>query len=237
VTPGSLSDRLLQAWERGRGRPLAERAACALRVMPEHEQTIPATLFERDAALLRLRIALHGPLADAVVDCPVCGSEFDVPVDLDRIESRAVAAAAVSVTVDGFSAVVRPPASDDLSGFDGLDAPALADALFRRCVAQATFHGEPVAVSALPGSVRLAASRALSERGMESPAADLICGTCGADWRAPIDIARMVLRDIDAWVNRQLDDVHRIASAYHWSEREILALSPARRQFYLEAIG
>lgn len=237
MTPGSLSDRLLQAWERGRARPLAERADCALRIMPEHEQTIPATLFERDAALLRLRVALHGPLTDAVVLCPACGSEFDVQVDLDRIEQHAVAAEAVSVTVDGFRAVVRPPEPGDLSGIDGLDAPALADVLFRRCVAEATFHDEPIAVSALPGSVRLAASRALSQLGMESPAADLICGDCGADWRAPIDIARMVLRDIDAWVTQQLDDVHRIASAYHWTERDILALSPARRQFYLEAIG
>jgi hypothetical protein len=30
-----------------------------------------------------------------------------------------------------------------------------------------------------------------------------------------------------------LEDVHRIASAYHWGEREILALTVARRDRYL----
>jgi hypothetical protein len=29
--------------------------------------------------------------------------------------------------------------------------------------------------------------------------------------------------------------VHALASVYGWSEKEILSLSPARRQFYLEA--
>ena len=237
MMPGSLGERVLQAWERGSGRPLGERAAYALHIAPQSDQPAPTALFERDAALLRLRIDLLGPLVDAVVHCPACGSAFDVPVDLTVLEPPAVAAEAVTVTADGYSVVVRPPAPEDLHGLDHLDPAAFADALFRRCVETATWVGEPVAVAVLPDAIRRAAAQALSDRGMESPAADLLCGTCGAGWRAPVDIARMVLGDIDAWVTRQLADVHRIASVYHWTERDILALSPARRQFYLEAIG
>ncbi|MBL8741651.1 MAG: hypothetical protein JNK04_11175 [Myxococcales bacterium] len=33
-----------------------------------------------------------------------------------------------------------------------------------------------------------------------------------------------------------LQDVHRIASRYHWAERDILALSWARRRRYLNLI-
>jgi hypothetical protein len=72
---------------------------------------------------------------------------------------------------------------------------------------------------------------------MESPAADLACGLCSHVWKAPLDIAAALFRDIDSWVLDQLGDVHRIASAYHWSERDILAMSPQRRRFYLKAIG
>ena len=221
MMPGSLGERVLQAWERGSGRPLGERAAYALHIAPQSDQPAPTALFERDAALLRLRIDLLGPLVDAVVHCPACGSAFDVPVDLTVLEPPAVAAEAVTVTADGYSVVVRPPAPEDLHGLDHLDPAAFADALFRRCVETATWFGEPVAVAVLPDAIRRAAAQAL----------------CGAGWRAPVDIARMVLGDIDAWVTRQLADVHRIASVYHWTERDILALSPARRQFYLEAIG
>ena len=32
-------------------------------------------------------------------------------------------------------------------------------------------------------------------------------------------------------------EVHALASAYHWHERDILALSPVRRQAYLELLG
>jgi hypothetical protein len=31
-------------------------------------------------------------------------------------------------------------------------------------------------------------------------------------------------------------DVHTLASAYGWSESEILSLNPARREFYLEMV-
>ena len=35
---------------------------------------------------------------------------------------------------------------------------------------------------------------------------------------------------------RLLMDVHLLARAYGWSEAEVLALSPARRRFYLEMV-
>ena len=43
--------------------------------------------------------------------------------------------------------------------------------------------------------------------------------------------------EIEAWAWRMLSDVHTLARAYGWGERDILALSPTRRQFYLEMGG
>jgi len=34
-----------------------------------------------------------------------------------------------------------------------------------------------------------------------------------------------------------LSDVHTLARAYGWRERDILTLSPTRRQFYLNMVG
>jgi hypothetical protein len=44
-------------------------------------------------------------------------------------------------------------------------------------------------------------------------------------------------REIESMAGRLLRDVHALASAYGWHEKDILALSPVRRQFYLTLIG
>jgi hypothetical protein len=239
MIPAHLGEQVLQVWERAAGRPTAECAALALELAPRADRPAhPTALFARDGALMRLRISLFGTPLDAIVRCPQCESEFDLPVDLSELASEATIFASVSVEADDFAAIVRAPGTQDL-----LDLPpdqpseAFAAALFCRCVERATQHDRPVAPSALPPAIRAAAAAALSAQGMEGPAADLACGLCGHEWRAPLDIEGVLSRDIDAWALRQLDEVHRIAAAYHWSEHDILALPPARRRFYLQAIG
>ena len=37
-----------------------------------------------------------------------------------------------------------------------------------------------------------------------------------------------------AWARRTLRDVHVLARAYGWREADVLALSPTRRQIYVE---
>jgi hypothetical protein len=51
------------------------------------------------------------------------------------------------------------------------------------------------------------------------------------------DIASYFWDEINAWANRILREVHILASRYGWSERDILALSPWRRQFYLDMVN
>jgi hypothetical protein len=63
------------------------------------------------------------------------------------------------------------------------------------------------------------------------------CPACAQGWRAAFDILTFLWSEIEAWAWRMLSDVHTLASAYGWCERDILALSPTRRQFYLEMVG
>ena len=55
-------------------------------------------------------------------------------------------------------------------------------------------------------------------------------------WRAVFDIVTFFWSEIEAWACRILREVHILASAYGWCERDILALTSARRQFYLEMV-
>jgi hypothetical protein len=53
----------------------------------------------------------------------------------------------------------------------------------------------------------------------------------------PFDIVTFLWREIENLAGHLLRDVHTLASAYGWRESDILALSAARRDFYLAALG
>jgi hypothetical protein len=65
----------------------------------------------------------------------------------------------------------------------------------------------------------------------------LNCSSCGHKWEAPFDIVAFFWTEINAAAHGLLREVHALASAYGWTESEILALSPARRRCYLEMVN
>jgi hypothetical protein len=62
------------------------------------------------------------------------------------------------------------------------------------------------------------------------------CPACKENFAEPLDLASFFWSALDARVRRLLADVHALASAYGWSEAEILALSSQRRNFYLKQV-
>jgi hypothetical protein len=64
----------------------------------------------------------------------------------------------------------------------------------------------------------------------------LSCPECGYQWQATFDIESFFWSEINAWANRTLHEVHALASRYGWCERDILAMSPWRRQAYLNMV-
>jgi hypothetical protein len=230
-----IAERVLRIWEAGGDRPPAERAGLALELLAQSDAS--SALHADDSASMTLLISLFGSRLDVVVRCSQCENDFDLTLDLIDFSAPVRDVNPVSVEWNGFAALVRPPCRQDLVEIGtGLTPDEFASALFARCVEQATCSGRPIEPHALPIQVRSAAAAALSLQGAEGPAVDLQCGACGHEWLAPLDAAGALLRKIDDRALRLLDDVHRIASAYHWSERDILGLSPVRRRFYLEAL-
>ena len=66
---------------------------------------------------------------------------------------------------------------------------------------------------------------------------NLDCPGCGRRWSAPFELAEFVWTEVDRCARRLLADVHTLASAYGWREADVLAVSPARRAFYLQWCG
>jgi hypothetical protein len=64
----------------------------------------------------------------------------------------------------------------------------------------------------------------------------LHCPKCGNEWDETLDLVVFLWSEIEARAKRLLLDVHDLASAYGWTEKEILSLSEPRRANYLEMV-
>jgi len=62
------------------------------------------------------------------------------------------------------------------------------------------------------------------------------CAECAHQWNESLDIVAFMWLEIEARARRLLTEVHALAAAYGWTEREILSLSEPRRSLYLEMV-
>jgi hypothetical protein len=62
------------------------------------------------------------------------------------------------------------------------------------------------------------------------------CPQCGTAVTIPLDLEARCLALLAAEKPRLLDEIHALATAYHWTEAEIMAIPPARRRQYLARV-
>lgn len=225
---------LLEFWERARHRPPHERSLQLLAwAMPDERSDALADfdLGLRDWHLLRLRRALFGPTLVGHGGCPHCGERLEVELDARALQEDAPPPAPPHY-VDAAGRRYRLPNSRDLAAVAGMrDPEAAADVLFAACCLD-TDAGKLDEVDV--AEVEHGLSALAAERGMQL---ELRCAACGDSWLLDLDPGAFCWEEIDARAQALLDDVHRLASAYGWSEHDILALGDARRAAYLDRIG
>ena len=184
------------------------------------------------AATLELRRLTFGDRLEAVHACAACGEllECDIPIASLLAEDQA-APATVEADLDAGRIALRAVTLGDLEA-------ALAAGPHARIVLLARVCGEGVDVDTLADDDVRIIEQALA---VADPLADILltvqCHACTQSATVPFDIVRYLWQECAIVAQRLLGQVHRLAAAYHWSEAEILALSPARRQFYLECVG
>jgi hypothetical protein len=235
---------MLDVWEAGQGRPPAERGLLLLAaaspdgaIAAGRLETLSAG--ERNRRLLDLREQAFGPELVAVADCPACGERLEMTfatADM-RPPETGLETQPHRLERDGYAVDFRAPTVADL-----VAAGAAADAgegrrvLLERCIV--TSHGgSAVPPAELPAPVleQVMAGMAAADPGADVELA-LACPGCGHQWSAAFDIAEYFWSEIDEWAERTLIEIHALASAYGWTEGDILGLSPARRRRYLEMV-
>jgi len=217
------AEELLLAAERLRHEPLPRRAAglLALGSGTSVDEAMELPLGERDGRLLALRAATFGRSLIAVSSCPQCGERCEIELDAAAFpgETRA--------EVDVGGTRVRVP-----NGHDALAAIASDDprrVLFERCIVDEGTLDEDA----------LAAIETELERA--DPRADirlaLACPACGAAWENALDITTFFWSEIRTAAGRLAYEVHTLAAAYGWPEHDILAMTPWRRQLYVDLVS
>lgn len=230
---------LLDVWEGSLVRPLAGRALALLAAaFPQAsvDELAELPLGRRDAQLLRLRERLFGPELTAVALCPSCGEQVESTFRVDdvRLGDHGAVETTHSSEIEGYRATFRLPTSSDLLALSHIGTAR--ETLLARCLTEVRNPaGEAVSVESVPDEVIAAIPARMTAA---DPQADielrLACPTCDHAWPAVFDTASFLWKELHAWALRTLRDVHSLARSYGWREADVLALSPTRRQVYLE---
>lgn len=194
----------------------------------------------------------YGDRVDLVVECGACGTTLEADVELPRPDPGPTSARRGRWEV-------RRPTLGELAAVYG--DPAAATRLRRWCVRPAsgddapagtagsagvagvagvadTAEAEGAAEPALDGAVGAALDEALDELAAAAlPSGPVTCPQCGTRSEVVLDTAALLWDRLRRDTPRLLSDVAILASAFGWSEAEILALTDARRQAYLQLAG
>lgn len=240
---------VIEVWERGWDRPPVEQALTLLAfACPDLSWDALAALGlgRRDSYLLELRELTLGPALAGFVRCPHCGERLEFTLNTTEVRSSGFHEAAewqadTEFSCGGLTVRFRLPNSTDLAAAAAAGdrkPEEIRQLLAARCVTEITRGGAPAAVAELPEEVLETLAGRLAEC---DPAAevllDLSCTVCGKASEMIFDIASFFWAEMSALAERLLREVHALAGAYGWREQDILAMSAARRQFYLELVG
>lgn len=185
---------------------------------------------EWEDALLTLRTLGMGSRVTAEVVCPACQEKSEVSFDLSDLPRGPAAAPG---DLDGVP--LRLLRRSDLLA---VDASGPGQNRIIELLSRAADRDQGWATEILDGPQAASAVAAL-ERAVAGLDLKLQtkCPDCESAVLAPFDVAAFVHAEFKTRAQQVLRDVHTIASKYHWTEAEILALPQERRDAYLRMIA
>lgn len=186
---------------------------------------------ERVGGLLAIAAATGHPALEAAPVCAGCGTRLEVELPVAGLLALQEAAAGAREVAVGAATLRRATGADQAAWW----AAGWADEeeALRGMVATLLVAAEGAAVE-----VELArVDEALAEADpLVAFRMELACPECGAAQTVPVDLQELALAVLRRAQHRLIEDVHRIARAYHWAEDRVAALPPWRRARYLALI-
>lgn len=233
---------MLALWEAGTGQSLTRRGLLLLAAAaPDQPRDGLAALSigARDAALLSLYDRLFGPAISCRAACATCGAPIELSFATSDVRADAALSPTIEVIAEAFVIRARLLDSHDLLAIEtDTDLVSAERHLLERCIVSAEHAETRIAAADVPASAMAAVGAALAAADPQAEILlDIGCADCAATAIAPFDIVGHVWARLDHWARAMLAAVDCLATRYGWSEAEILALSPIRRQAYLDRIA
>jgi hypothetical protein len=231
----------LTLWESGRAlHPLDWGLLAVHAAFPETQSDSAADwpIGRRNRALAEMRLACFGPAVRGWTSCRQCADKLEFELDGRALAESQLPGQAEPIVVNGRA--FRLPTSRDLAHVAAESDPTTASALLlERC----RLDGQAEAADQASPAIDWTEDDldAIGERmALADPLAEIMlhfdCPECGESFDESLDLPTFLLAEIEGRAKRLLREVHTLASAYGWSEAEILSLNPVRRQFYLEMV-
>jgi hypothetical protein len=245
VKPLSTAE-LLHVWETGFGQSPLQRGLLLLQAAcPDLslDALRELSIGERDDRLLTLREWAFGPRLVSLATCPICQERVEMDFQTADIRVKSPMVEEAVITLHEQIIRFRLPNSHDLMAVDGTSPKEKArHQLLERCIVSLA-PLDPQSSAADPPAVLsdLMKQELVSEIAQRNAQANvklnLSCPACEHHWKTAFDILAFFWEEINHWAFQILREIHQLALAYGWSEMAVLALSPRRRQFYLEMLG
>ena len=233
---------VLRVWESGLDEHPIDRALAVLAAaLPNvgRNELAAMSVGRRDGHLMDVREANFGPRVSGVAECPQCREILQWDLDLDDVRSARGnhEEGTNRLVMDGHELLYRLPDSTDLAAVAlGGDVAHGRATLLHRCVLEARKEGVQVEVGSLPDVVVSGLAAEMEARDPQAETLlDFECPECGLRWQALFDVMTFLWTELQARARNLLNDVHDLARAYGWSEKDILGMSAVRRRYYLEA--
>lgn len=245
----SSSD-FLDLWERGRRlHPLDQSLLAIAAAFPE---TPPAKLADwplgrRNSALAAVHRACFGASLQGWLSCARCGEKLEFELDTQRmldegmvdegtidegmLDEGDVEPSSVEPIVVGEHRFRLPTSRDLAIAASEKDSQMAVIRLVESCWLGT---GEPPTWS--EEDIEEVGQRMASSDPMGETRMTLECPECGNHCDETLDLPSFLWTEIEARARRLLTEIHTLASAYGWTEREILSLSEPRRALYLEMV-
>ncbi len=234
------AETVLALWERASACPPEQRGLVILASVGSDAAPAMLTVGECEDRLLALHEAMFGGQLNGFATCPNCGEALELGLNIADLRAAVASPSGTDVLeYHGYRVHFRA-----LTGADLVDAArcrSVAEAhalLLERAVASASRRGRRVRHANLPAGVveRLGQRLAECDPWAES-LLHLNCPECRHEWTVLLDVAVFLWSKLRARAQRLLHDVHTLAMAYGWRERDIVAMSSRRREAYLALVG
>jgi hypothetical protein len=203
---------------------------------------------DREALLLHLRRLTLGESLRCVLSCPDpnCGEKMDLGLRVGDLllppypHAREQYETTTTQNGDTYRVRFRLPTGahqEEAAALARSDSQAAADLLLSRCVEDVATKGGR-RVGDLPPVMADRLPTVMAELDPQAELMlDVTCPACDHGFSALFDATAYLLQELDLRAKHIYEEVHSLAFYYHWSEAEIMGMTPRKRHLYLDLLA